>query len=80
MLDIIDSKNDLIALDPACICQKNGELNEILEVVKSCTPTQRRRFEMRVFQGMNNCEIAVIEKCNEKQIRKTFQEILKKFQ
>ena len=54
------------------------DLSKVLEIVNSCTQTQRRRFYMRYIDELTLDEIAAVEGCNKSAVRRSINYIFKK--
>ena len=65
--------------DPADIAASKEDLSKVIEIVKSGTLTQRRRFYMRYIDGLTFSEIAAIENCDKSAVRRSINYILQKF-
>jgi len=51
---------------------------DIETVLKTCTPTQQKRFNLHYIQNYSLTEIAKMENCDESSVRETIKSVLKK--
>jgi RNA polymerase sigma-70 factor (ECF subfamily) len=52
--------------------------SDIETVLKTCTPTQQKRFNLHYIQNYSFTEIAKMENCDESSVRETIKSVLKK--
>ncbi len=56
------------------------ELEFVIDVIKSCTPVQQRRFYLNRILGYSFTEIARKERCSEGAVRLSVNKVLKKLE
>jgi RNA polymerase sigma-70 factor (ECF subfamily) len=56
-----------------------AQLRALFEVLRECTPVQRRRFYLNRICGCSYFEIAGIEGCSKRAVEKSIKSISKKF-